>query len=126
MKLHDIESVSIDQLWAWHMEITGVLARKISEEKRQLEHRLQILHPGELEGNARRVRRRYPRVSPKYRNPDNSSETWAGRGKQPRWLTAQLRTGKTLDDFRIQQSSDRKRQRSASTRASSGAASVTN
>jgi hypothetical protein len=35
------------------------------------------------------------------------SETWAGRGKQPRWLTAQLRSGKLLDDFRIQPSSGR-------------------
>ncbi|HTE96912.1 MAG TPA: H-NS family nucleoid-associated regulatory protein, partial [Bradyrhizobium sp.] len=35
-------------------------------------------------------------------NPAKPSETWAGRGKQPRWLTAQLRAGKKLDDFRIQ------------------------
>jgi DNA-binding protein H-NS len=48
-------------------------------------------------------------VFPKYRNPAKPEETWAGRGKQPRWLTAQLRAGKNLDDFRIQPSSDRKR-----------------
>jgi hypothetical protein len=37
------------------------------------------------------------------------SETRAGRGKQPRWLTSQLKSGKKLEDFRIQASSDRKR-----------------
>jgi DNA-binding protein H-NS len=112
MEPADFKSKSIDELWAWHMEITAVLARKIYAEKKQLEQRLKKLHLGALEGTGRRERRPYPRVFPKYRNPDNPSETWAGRGKQPRWLTAQLRTGRTLDDFRIQQASHLKRRSS--------------
>ncbi len=40
-------------------------------------------------------------VEPRYRNRENTSETWTGRGKQPRWLTAQLAQGKTLQDFLI-------------------------
>jgi DNA-binding protein H-NS len=40
-------------------------------------------------------------------NPKQPSETWAGRGKLPRWLNARLRSGKQLDDFRIPPSSDR-------------------
>ena len=40
-------------------------------------------------------------VAPKYRNPANPSETWAGRGKQPRWLAAQTGAGKKLEDFLI-------------------------
>ncbi|MET3928995.1 H-NS histone family protein [Lysobacter soli] len=40
-------------------------------------------------------------VAPKYRNPANPSETWAGRGKQPRWLAAQTSAGKKLEDFLI-------------------------
>jgi len=49
------------------------------------------------------ARRPYPQVFPKYRNPAEPSETetWAGRGKKPRWLTAQLKSGKRIDDFRI-------------------------
>ena len=57
------------------------------------------------EGGLRRARRPYPKVLPKYRNPKNRSETWAGRGKQPRWLTAQLRSGKKLGDFLIRKTS---------------------
>ncbi len=41
------------------------------------------------------------KVFPKYRNPAKPSETWAGRGKKPRWLTAQLKSGKRIDEFRI-------------------------
>ena len=39
------------------------------------------------------------RVAPKYRGPDG--ETWAGRGAQPRWMTAAIRSGKKRDDFLI-------------------------
>ena len=41
------------------------------------------------------------KVPPKYRNPKNRSETWAGRGGTPRWLQAQLKKGKKLEDFAI-------------------------
>ena len=101
MKLTNFELMSIDELWALHMEIDVVLTRRISAEKRQLDQRLRQLGSGAFEGNVRRERRPYPRVLPKYRNPDKPSETWAGRGKQPRWVTAQLRSGKTLEDFQV-------------------------
>jgi hypothetical protein len=49
-------------------------------------------------------RRPYPKVLPKFRNPGNSAETWCGRGKQPRWLTAQLAAGRNIEEFRISSS----------------------
>src|SRR6266576_2746561 len=106
----DLKSMTINELWALHLEITSVLASRISAEKNQLEQRLkQLQSSGTSNGKFRHERRPYPQVFPKYRNPAEPSETWAGRGKQPRWLTAQLRSGKKLDDFRIQPSSDRAR-----------------
>jgi DNA-binding protein H-NS len=36
---------------------------------------------------------------PKYRNPHDPSQTWAGRGKRPRWLQQALQKGAQLDDF---------------------------
>ena len=41
------------------------------------------------------------KVAPKYRNPGNAEETWAGRGKPPRWLAAELSQGRSLDEFLI-------------------------
>jgi DNA-binding protein H-NS len=110
IKPFNFESMSTDQLWALHEEIAATLGGRLAAEKTRLEKRLQQLKGG-IEANGRNVghaRRPYPQVFPKYRNPAKPSETWAGRGKQPRWLTAQLRSGKKLDDFRIQ-SSDRAR-----------------
>jgi len=41
------------------------------------------------------------RVKPKYRNPDNHTETWAGRGRMPLWMAAMVKKGKKADDFLI-------------------------
>jgi DNA-binding protein H-NS len=41
------------------------------------------------------------KVEPKYRNPAKPDETWAGRGKPPRWLAAYLDQGRRIDEFLI-------------------------
>jgi DNA-binding protein H-NS len=41
------------------------------------------------------------KVAAKYRNPRNPEETWAGRGRQPRWLVAALKRGQKLESFLI-------------------------
>jgi DNA-binding protein H-NS len=112
MKRHDLETMSVDELWSFHQLVASVLAGKISAEQARLDQRLrQLVEPGTPPANVKKMphaRRPYPQVFPKYRNPAQPSETWAGRGKQPRWLTAQLRSGKKLDEFRILPSSDRR------------------
>ena len=108
MKPTEFELMSIDELWALRREVDVVLTRRISAEKDQLDQRLRLLEQGASGTKAGRESRPYPRVPPKYQNPDKPSETWAGRGKQARWLTAQLRSGKKLEDFQIQPSSHRK------------------
>jgi DNA-binding protein H-NS len=41
------------------------------------------------------------KVAVKYRNKDNLSETWTGRGRQPKWLAAKLSKGAKLSDFAL-------------------------
>lgn len=50
---------------------------------------------------AKKAAKNTGKVAPKYRNPDNPTETWTGRGKQPRWLAAQTASGRNLADFLI-------------------------
>ena len=57
-------------------------------------------------GTAPPPRRKYPKVAPKYYNPLQPTETWSGRGKQPRWLVAALQSGHTLEEFRIRENGD--------------------
>src|ERR1039457_3398605 len=103
MKETDFKSLSIDKLWSFREEVATALAAKMVAERSVLEDRLRQLnrqtHVDQM-GNTPK-RRSYPTVYPKYRNPHQPSETWAGRGKQPRWLAAELKSGKRLDDFRI-------------------------
>jgi DNA-binding protein H-NS len=40
------------------------------------------------------------KVAPKYMNPDNLSETWSGRGRQPHRLVAKLTEGAKLEHFK--------------------------
>ena len=98
---HNLKSMSVDELWALHELLVSELGRKIVAERTRLENRLRQLGSTIRHDVVPHARRPYPKVLPKYRNPRNPSETWAGRGKQPRWLTAQLRKGKQLDDFLI-------------------------
>jgi DNA-binding protein H-NS len=102
MKNSNLKSMSVDELWELHESVAAVLTDKMAEERARLEGRLRRLASAVAgNGELARKRRPYPKVFPKYRNPENRSETWAGRGKQPRWLTAQLRSGKKRNDFLI-------------------------
>jgi DNA-binding protein H-NS len=103
--------MDLSELWLLHEQVTEILAEKIRVEKHELEKRLsqlnrveQIGEGGPSSAEPRRTdrpRRKYPKVLPKYCNPSAPTETWSGRGKQPRWLVAALQSGHKLEEFRI-------------------------
>lgn len=104
----NLDAMSVDEMWELHEEIGQVLSARLTKEKRELEKRLaQLRRENEMHAaspellGTRPERRKYPRVYPKYRNPDEPSETWSGRGKQPRWLTAALKRGHKIEEFII-------------------------
>ena len=111
MRKLDLDAMPFDELWQIHEELTKILSDRIVAEKRELEERLAKLNRVEiirepesanpLSVADRAPRRKYPKVLPKYCNPLAPTETWSGRGKQPRWLVAALKTGHKLDEFKI-------------------------
>jgi DNA-binding protein H-NS len=99
LKDQNFAMMSANELWILHEEIRAVLSAKLDAEKHELNRRLaRIKRPYE---SSERARRPYPKVYPKYRNPERPSETWSGRGKQPRWVAAHLGSGKKFDDLLI-------------------------
>lgn len=110
-KKFNLNALSTDEMWQLHNEIGRLLATRLTSEKRELEKILarlrserELTQSRPVEGQSKNVargRRSYPRVLPKYRNPNEPSETWSGRGKQPRWLTAALKAGHAIEDFVI-------------------------
>ena len=99
MKTNILKSMSIGELWSLHEQVNSSLASKMLAEKARLEAKLKRLSGAIV--STETVRRPYPPVRPKFRNPVEPSQTWAGRGKRQRWLSAYVRDGKKVDDFRI-------------------------
>jgi DNA-binding protein H-NS len=104
----ELESMSLDDLWLLHEKTSAILSARIQAEKHELEKRLAVLNrgigiidqAGDIQLLNGKARRKYPRVLPKYRNPQ-TSETWSGRGKRPRWLVAAMKSGRKIEEFRI-------------------------
>ena len=40
-------------------------------------------------------------VAVRFRNPDNASQQWTGRGRQPKWVKEWVEGGKSLDKLRV-------------------------
>jgi DNA-binding protein H-NS len=99
-------SMSIDELVKLRDELDALIDGKVSDERRALEEKLAKL--GGVNGRRGGARGRESSlkgraVAPKYRNPNDPTQTWAGRGMQPRWLRDLLKKGKKLEHFAIKQ-----------------------
>ena len=92
--------LSIDALFKLRDDVSTVLRRKTDELKTQLSR----LTDGDWGSSGRATGRRggglRGRKAPiKYR--DKLGNHWSGRGAQPRWMTAAIKTGAHRDDFLI-------------------------
>jgi DNA-binding protein H-NS len=102
VKTKNLATMTTDELWAWHEEIRAALSTKLQAEKRQVQERLDELGPRLAPpADEARERRPYPKVLPKFQNPGQPTQTWAGRGKQPRWVSEMLEAGRSIDDLRM-------------------------
>ena len=94
------------------LDVDGLLALRADVEKalaergRDLQRQLALLggetgkRRGRPAGGARRPSAaRGKKVAPKYRGP--GGETWAGRGATPRWLTALVKDGHSIEEFAL-------------------------
>ena len=100
------EAMSFDELLTFRERLVVLIGRLVTRQGKTLQDQISQLE--RLTAAARPRRGRPPgrphglkgrKIAPKYRGPNG--ETWAGRGKTPRWLTAQLKSGRRIDDFRI-------------------------
>jgi DNA-binding protein H-NS len=102
MPAPNLKSMGVDALLALRAQIDGQLATRRSDLQKQLA-RLQRVSTEAPVVDGRTSAMKGVKVKPKYRDA-RTGDTWAGRGVQPRWLTAALKTGKKLDDFLIDKS----------------------
>jgi DNA-binding protein H-NS len=101
MESNQLKSKSTDELFDLYQEVQLMLADKLQAEMANIEERLRRIKSVGGVVTTERLRRPYPPVLPKYKNPNNPTELWSGRGKQPLWVREQLEAGEKLDQFLI-------------------------
>jgi DNA-binding protein H-NS len=96
----NLSSMSVEALLKLRDDIGATLSRKADELKGQLSR---LTGRGDVGGGRKKGRATKGRkVAAKYQ--DSEGNTWAGRGAQPRWLTAAIKSGKKREDFLIDKS----------------------
>ncbi|MGP4714159.1 H-NS histone family protein [uncultured Psychrobacter sp.] len=100
----DLDSLDVDELRAITENAQQLIAQKqhqrlydaytqfekIAEESNSTIE--EILEAGEKLAKKRNI---------KYRNTENSDETWTGRGRKPTWLVDALADGQSLESFAV-------------------------
>src|SRR5690348_17299693 len=111
----DLENLPDDQLRELQSRVREIINRRVQgrlDEYRLMAkeagYQLSLFKIGEeperRRGHGERGRQDHRRgpLPAKYRNPDNPSEIWSGRGIPPRWLRELMeRTGKPKEDFLV-------------------------
>jgi DNA-binding protein H-NS len=102
----NIENMSVAELSAMQARIERAKAERQSADRAALkqkladmakEHGFDIRDLMDGRGKGKRGK-----VAIKYRDPSNSANTWTGRGRMPRWMTAATKGGKAKkEDFLI-------------------------
>jgi DNA-binding protein H-NS len=101
----NLNEMSLKELKDLHGQVTKAIStfedRKKKEALAELEEKARELgfSLSELTGTAA-PRKRAP-ASAKYANPADSSDTWSGRGRKPRWFDAAIKAGKKPEDMAI-------------------------
>ncbi len=101
----NLDKFSVAELKELQRDVAQALIEREAEEKAAVKAEMMALAAkhgfslDELVGKAKG--RKGGVVAPKYRNPDNASETWTGRGRQPKWLAPLVKKGAKLEKFLI-------------------------
>lgn len=102
-----LKSMSFDDLIVLRDSVIRVISERATSTRRELEAKLAAIDGLGISYGAKRgpksrgSKLKGRKVAPKYRNPHNKSETWAGRGATPRWLRALVKGGHKLEEFAI-------------------------
>lgn len=101
----DLNQLSLKELKELQGQVARAIAsfedRKKKEAVAELEERARAMGFSLAELTGVSLGRKRAPSSVKYRNPANSSETWTGRGRKPRWFDAALKAGKKPEDMVI-------------------------
>jgi DNA-binding protein H-NS len=97
-----LEKMPTGKLESLRAEVEALIASKIAERREELQRQLSKLLEVSGSGYGSRTARGKTRSVPvKYRNPDDASQGWSGRGRMPLWLGAQINAGRDREEFLV-------------------------
>ena len=105
-RVNGLAKMSYAELAQLRYQVDAAMTAAREAEKKALKQEMEALAAKaglslyDVIGNPKGVRKAQ-KVAIKYRNPKDVSQTWTGRGRQPLWLAAALKSGKKLDSFRV-------------------------
>jgi DNA-binding protein H-NS len=105
----DISNLSVEELKKLQVEAEALIASKKDQAIEDAYNQIAAIAENVglsieqiLEfGATKRKKTTRKSVEPRYRSKANPNDTWTGRGKQPRWLVAELEKGAKLESFLI-------------------------
>ena len=105
----DISNLSVEELKKLQVEAEALIASKKDQAIEDAYNQISAIAENVglsidqiLEfGATKRKKTTRKSVEPRYRSKANPEDTWTGRGKQPRWLVAELEKGAKLESFFI-------------------------
>lgn len=104
MAVRDLDRLSFKDLQELEVKVKKAKASAQDRSRSEVRNKLEAMAAaagfkiGDLFGGRGGKGRK---VAAKYANPDNPAETWTGRGRKPRWLTAKLKDGDKVEKFLI-------------------------
>ena len=103
--MKQIRSMSFEELIRVRADIEAAIELHVARERQALMQMLQKVGSGGGGRVSERASSSHPlkgkKLPPKYRNPEDRTQVWAGRGNKPRWLAAALKSGKKLESFSV-------------------------
>lgn len=101
----DLTTLSLNELKTLQKDIGKAIE---TFEKRRKAEALQVLQAAAKEHGYRLADlleesegARKPAPAAKYANPENPSDTWSGRGRQPRWFKDAVAAGRPTTDLEV-------------------------
>lgn len=104
MRDDQLDEMTVAELKELGTRVDKAIASRMSSERNELREKLRAMVEeagftlADVVGNGRGKNRP---AGAKFANPANPSETWSGRGRQPKWLSSRLKSGQSIEDFRV-------------------------
>ncbi|MBT3813718.1 MAG: H-NS histone family protein [Gammaproteobacteria bacterium] len=102
----DLNNLSVGELQTMIENAESALKNKQVSQRKEVFAQIKVLADSvgvsvEIHETSKKQKRMGVKVAPKYRNPDDASQTWTGRGLMPKWIGTLIESGRDKSEFLI-------------------------